>query len=375
MNIFNNSNNYNLCIEEFCEIARGSKYLCLFGAGRLGILAYNILKEHIDISFFSDNNKKLWGENIINDICCISPEELIEIKEDVLIVVTIENYSIYEQLKRLGINDVYNIYWFKYDNKSFFNKINVFYLKEEVEKLCNILEDDKSKEIIYASLERWSKSGLFYKNLNELIKMYGEFQSENEYFDPSIIGLNENEVYIDAGAYDGDTIEEFLKVTKNKFEKIIGFELEKGNFSKLAINISKYPEDITKKIELYNKGLYNENTFVSTTSERDNVSISNLELNESSKDLCEVIKLDTFLNEEQKVTYIKMDIEGSEVEALFGMVETIKKWKPKLAICIYHKPEHFWQIPLFIKNLVPEYKIYIRHHSQTTPQTVCYAVL
>ena len=77
-----------------------------------------------------------------------------------------------------------------------------------------------------------------------------------------------------------------------------------------------------------------------------------------------------------KVTLIKMDIEGSEIEALNGAVNVIKRDKPRLAICIYHKPEHLYAIPLWIKKTVPEYKLYIRHHSDTRwTDTVLYATL
>lgn len=70
-----------------------------------------------------------------------------------------------------------------------------------------------------------------------------------------------------------------------------------------------------------------------------------------------------------------MDIEGSELEALKGAVHTIQRDKPKLAICIYHKPEDMTEIPLYIKSLVPEYKLYVRHHSNCCTETVLYAVM
>ena len=76
-----------------------------------------------------------------------------------------------------------------------------------------------------------------------------------------------------------------------------------------------------------------------------------------------------------KVTFIKMDIEGSELAALKGAENVIKRDKPRLAICIYHKPEDLYEIPVWIKETVPEYKLYIRHHSETMAETVLYATL
>ena len=72
-------------------------------------------------------------------------------------------------------------------------------------------------------------------------------------------------------------------------------------------------------------------------------------------------------------TFIKMDIEGHEIPALYGVKNTIIKHKPKLAISIYHKGSDLWEIPLLIKSWIPEYKMYIRHHSANFCDTVLYA--
>lgn len=72
---------------------------------------------------------------------------------------------------------------------------------------------------------------------------------------------------------------------------------------------------------------------------------------------------------------IKMDVEGSELESLKGAKRTIQRDKPKLAICIYHKPEDMTEIPMFIKELVPEYRLYVRHHSNSDLETVLYAIM
>ena len=69
-----------------------------------------------------------------------------------------------------------------------------------------------------------------------------------------------------------------------------------------------------------------------------------------------------------------MDREGSEMSALRGAKKCISSSHPRLAICLYHKPEDIWEIPLYIKNLNPDYKIYIRHHTDLMNETVCYAV-
>ena len=72
-------------------------------------------------------------------------------------------------------------------------------------------------------------------------------------------------------------------------------------------------------------------------------------------------------------TFISMDIEGAELSALKGMRETIKHNMPKLAISVYHSPEHLWEIVLFLHELVPEYKFYLRNYTSYSFETVLYA--
>ena len=76
-----------------------------------------------------------------------------------------------------------------------------------------------------------------------------------------------------------------------------------------------------------------------------------------------------------KVTLIKMDVEGSELKALEGAINVIKRDKPRLAICVYHKPEDLYEIPQWIKSVIPEYKLYLRQHERSDYETVLYATL
>ena len=77
---------------------------------------------------------------------------------------------------------------------------------------------------------------------------------------------------------------------------------------------------------------------------------------------------------QDKPTFIKMDIEGSETEALKGCKKIIEAYKPKLAICIYHKPEDLFEIPIMLKEMCPDYKLSVRQFADSRFETVCYAV-
>lgn len=86
------------------------------------------------------------------------------------------------------------------------------------------------------------------------------------------------------------------------------------------------------------------------------------------------LSLDQILQEE-KVTFIKLDIEGAELKALQGMKNIIIKYRPLLAVCIYHKAEDIVEIPGYIKTLVPDYKFYIRSYHMDYTEHVLYAII
>lgn len=86
----------------------------------------------------------------------------------------------------------------------------------------------------------------------------------------------------------------------------------------------------------------------------------------------DVVSLDDVVHD--KVTFIKLDVEGSEYKALLGASKIIQNDKPKLAISVYHKPEDIWELPAFISSLNPEYSFYLRHYSTAASETVLYAI-
>ena len=86
----------------------------------------------------------------------------------------------------------------------------------------------------------------------------------------------------------------------------------------------------------------------------------------------EVESIDYFVKE--PVTFIKLDVEGAEYQALLGAEHTIASYKPKLAICTYHKLEDIWELPSLIHEMNPEYRFYLRHYSFAENETVLYAM-
>ncbi|WP_297417017.1 FkbM family methyltransferase [Clostridium sp.] len=338
------------------------KYICIFPMGIEGMSMFDKLKcQGINVDFFCDNNPKK-VDTLYKGIKCIPLDELHKKKDDTVVIISSLYYKeIYKQLSEKGFKHLDRILANKFEIDEYFLKNNIDDIKKSIFKLIDILDDEESKRIVCKIIEGW-----FLKEYQ-----YGFFDDiyiKNQYFTNEVVKLSDEEVFVDVGPFTGDTVEEFLKNVDYKFSRMFLFELNKSIYEELKENISEYSKEIIEKIITYNYGL---------SSKEENITYSDGNSGSSimeNGELCgKVIDLDTILQGE-KVTFIKMDIEGAEFDALHGAQKTIEKFRPKLAICIYHSTEDLWRIPLYIKKLLPEYKIYIRHHTDLLYETVCYAI-
>lgn len=193
---------------------------------------------------------------------------------------------------------------------------------------------------------------------NKLIKPITD-----EYFD-EVLNFFEKEVFVDAGCCNCANSLDFIKRCPT-YEKIYAFEPDCKSYEVCKRVICN---NSIKNIELYDYGLWNE---IDITTFGGN-GCPHIDVN--GEQTIKLIPLDEIVNND-KVTFIKMDIEGAELKALYGAKNTIITNKPKLAICIYHKPDDIWQLPLYINSLVPEYKMYIRHYSAKGCSTILYATI
>ena len=173
-----------------------------------------------------------------------------------------------------------------------------------------------------------------------------------------------NEYFVDAGALDGTTTKSFLDNFPDGHAYV--FEPSPKQFLVTQDALQKYPE-----AELFPYGVYDENTVLRFSPLEGNE--GSAKISEAGSIEVEVRKLDDLLGD-RKVTFIKMDIEGSELAALRGAERIIREQRPKLAISAYHKPEDIWEIPSLILQYHPDYKLYLRHYSITETETVLYAV-
>ncbi|MCD7846647.1 MAG: FkbM family methyltransferase [Oscillospiraceae bacterium] len=216
------------------------------------------------------------------------------------------------------------------------------YLKENFDKISEVYEllaDEQSKFCFEKLIE--------YKITGKLEPLKACESSRNV----NILNLGSNEIYMDLGAYTGDTIVDFLKATDRKYKKIYAVEPDKRNFRKL----SEYTVFMTD-MELINAAIGSEDGVT-------RIRKGGGRMIRRSDDGVEipVRSVDGILGDSD-CSYIKMDIEGEEKAALIGAKNTIDRCSPKLNVAIYHRVGDLFELPLMVHEMNPEYKFYIRHY-------------
>lgn len=194
------------------------------------------------------------------------------------------------------------------------------------------------------------------------------------YFAFPDINLNEQEVYIDGGAYIGDTAEEFIRNMKQvdkEYKHIYSFEPDKKNVELALHNLKKF-----KDVEVLPYGLWSSETELRFANDKDASSyMSSGEENDTVT--VPVISLDKVFEDKSVTewpTIIKMDIEGSEKEALLGAKNIIQIKKPQLIICAYHKPEDIYELPQTIIKIRQDYKFKLWQIEESFWDMILYAI-
>lgn len=239
--------------------------------------------------------------------------------------------------------------------------------ESRIAAICESFEDIKS-------IDTYKKAILYRQTLN--IKDRPPFSIHDQYFPSGIVNLSDEEVFVDCGAYVGDTVTRFLRLCGHKYKRIVAFEPDLVNGKKIAalnvpnlvqINSGVWSKAAKLKFDIINhvgwakidqtKALSQNNSNAVSTNSGE-ILVQAIDETEPCRDC----------------TFIKMDVEGSEMNALLGARKTIERMRPKLAICIYHSDEDMLRIPEWILNLQLNYKIFVRHHFGARNETVAYAI-
>jgi len=165
-----------------------------------------------------------------------------------------------------------------------------------------------------------------------------------------LLKISDNENFVDLGAYTGDTVREFLSHSQGKYSSIVAVEPETRNFRKL----SEYAGEFSNCM-LVNKAVGDKPGSIEFSK---NIGRGGA-IGKGKSYLVDVDSVDNMLKD-RPVSIIKMDLEGQEQAAIKGASEIIKKNKPKMLISAYHKLDDLWVLTKLIKELNPEYKLYLR---------------
>lgn len=300
----------NMCCPDLSSHAMTGRNIVIFGSGHDGILTKKVLELcGYCITCFCDSDRDKEGK-AIEGLMVISPEQLAERYKDCLVVLGSRVYleEMYQQLVQMN-----------------FPTENIVLPEHRILLGCNRMQ----------------------------------------YFD--VFGCGENEVFLDAGAYNGDTTKDFMAWTGGRYKKAIVLEPLEEQFEHIR---NRSESEGWNNIELYKNAAWN-----CKESLNFEVGGAGSHIVKEKAGLCvEGMDIDSIVNNE-KVTYIKMDIEGSELQALEGARKTIRTSMPRLAVCVYHKQQDIIDIPLKILSLMPDYKFYLRHYCTNSWETVLYATV
>lgn len=184
------------------------------------------------------------------------------------------------------------------------------------------------------------------------------------YAPKNLIAFSNDEVYVDGGSYDGDTIRSFAKAVNDRFDRVYAFEPDPVTYRTLKSNFAADP-----RVEPIHAGLHRDKGVLRFKDDGSRAAI----FTSDGTITMPVTSLDDVLGQ-KRVTYIKMNIEGAEIDALYGGEKAIRRELPKLAISVYHRPSDLWRIPDIVTQFSADYRLFLRQHDGGIIETVLYAI-
>lgn len=311
---------------------------------------------HVEHKYIFDNNAQKWGRSHWG-LEIISPNKCPYQSYNVLVLVPFEA-EIREQLSQLPIPPQHvfrlDLYFEHPDTGDYYESH-----KREITAISHVLSDDISRSVF--------ERVLHYRINRNLNYLEGITLPRNTQYFPEDLGgfklFHDQEIFVDAGAFTGDTMTAFKRAVSGKYAAIYAFEPDPVNFQQMSYVWSNQP-----RVTCFPAGVGAREEVVSFVSDTSSSKISSDGTQQIS-----VVVLDQILKN-IPITYLKMDVEGMELAALDGAKCILQTYKPKLAICTYHSDSDMLEIPKRILAINPEYKLYFRHYAYGVVETVCYAV-
>ena len=348
--------------------------LVLFGAGNLGRKALaGLRKAGVEPLAFSDNNESAWGTKI-DGIPVLSPKDAIaKHGGKATFVMTIWRGEGTDRmpdriaaLKKLGADRIVpfgSLFWKHASEFLPHYALNLPHrLADQADKVkagLALFEDQASRDEYIAQI-KW-RMLLDFDTLPNPVK-------HEIYFPDDLFEIKKDEVFIDCGAFDGDTVRRFLIHRPDFTGQIKPFEPDPKNFEKLKAYVASLPAEMQARIEVFPYAIGDKREtvkFSGTGTEAASVGVGDVEV--------EAAPLDEVLAH-CVPTYLKMDTEGSELDGVVGAQNILRKHAPALALCVYHRQDHLWKVPLQVREYSDQYTFYLRPHLLEVWDLVMYAV-
>lgn len=353
-----------------------SNSLVLFGAGSLGKKTLTGLRKlNTEPLAFVDSNPDLWNK-AVDGIDVLPPSEAAKrFGNRAALVVTIWSpgfrfAALKRQLVELGCSKVVSfVPLFQKYPDTFLPHVSidlphkVLQQAEEVQAAMSLMADNISRREYLAQL-KW---------LLDPIDMNGPFHEPipgQKDLPLDLLTLLPDEVFVDCGAYRGDTIRSFLQCSEASFSRIIAFEPDPTNYRELEAYVSTLPPEIRDKTSTYQMAIGSKKEILRFDA-RGTVGSS---LGDAGAIEVNTIPLDDLIGMDSIPTFVKMDIEGAELDALLGGEKVISRASPVLSVCVYHVQDHLWKIPLLVRSLSTSYRFYLRRYTNEFWDLVCFCI-
>jgi FkbM family methyltransferase len=193
-----------------------------------------------------------------------------------------------------------------------------------------------------------------------------------QYFPDDLFAWSDEEWIVDGGAYDGDTLRTLSRLHGDRFGHVLAVEPDPANYARLLTVAGELPPAARAKVECRQVALGSQQTTLYLDATGTASSATSAEPAAGTI----AVSADTLdsLVDEATPTFIKLDIEGFEPDALDGARQTIQRHAPVLAVCVYHLQDHLWTIPLQLRKWRDDYAFFLRPHNEEGWDLVCYAV-
>lgn len=359
----------------FDELA--SPYLdriVIYGAGGLGQRTLAGLRANgTEPLAFADRNAAVWSRTV-DGVEVLSPEDAIrKFGSDAVFVVAVWNPTLPGGVARLcaelregGCRRVAPFILLFWKHAGTFLPYYLWDLPSRVYSSAPSIRG------AFAALADPSSQLEFINHLQ--LRLTGSFEclsrpdSEPQYFPRNLFRVARDECFIDCGAYDGDTLRGFVDWTGGSFRKAIAFEADPANFGALQ-RVVAGDSRFRGRVDAIPVAVGRERSKVRFAAS----GLASAAISESGDTDVDCVSLDDSVIDDMP-TYIKMDIEGAELDALEGARATLRRHHPVLAICTYHTQDHLWRVPLKIRELAPDARLVLRPYCEDGFDLVCYAI-